>query len=102
MGASVVFVRSTKEALEFLRIDSYYLIISDIHREENGGNNLEAGYELLDVITARNLGVPFIIYTGRVTKFDTTRSTQAYGITDNQRVFLSMVLDALNVHPDKG
>ena len=95
LGASIMFARSTEEALEFLERDSYDLVISDVHRIENGRSNPDAGYELLEALLARGKKIPLIFYTGSVARLDKFRAQGAFGAADHPSQLISLVLHAL-------
>jgi CheY-like chemotaxis protein len=97
LGASIVFARSTKEALMFLNQDNYDLIISDVHRAEEGINNPNAGYELLEALDRQKIQIPLVFYTGSVARINSYRSKLAYGIADIPDDLIRYVLSALNV-----
>lgn len=74
LGASVTSVRSTKEATELLRPakeakqvsgrPGFDLILSDIHRVEDGESRPRAGFELLEKLREdRGVYTPIIFYT---------------------------------------
>lgn len=95
LGASIVFARSTKEALAFLERDSYDLIISDVHRVEDGSSNPDAGYELLEALTRLSKNIPLIFYTSSVVRMDKNRAHSAYGAADIPSQLIDLVIRAL-------
>ncbi len=95
LGASILFARSTDEALAFLNQDSFDLIISDVHREEKGQSNPNAGYELLEELGRTNLKIPFIFYTGNVSHLNKRRSQSAYGAADITSTLIDLTIRAL-------
>ncbi len=95
LGASILFARSTDEALAFLNRDNFDVIISDVHRDENGRSNPNAGYELLERLGRTNRKIPFIFYTSSVAHVDPNRSQSAYGIADTPNKVVELVIHAL-------
>lgn len=95
LGASIMFARSTDEALAFLSRDKFDLIISDVHRDENGRSDANAGYELLEKIERSNRKLPFIFYTGNVTYLNKDRARLAYGAADTASNVVNLVISAL-------
>ncbi len=95
LGASIVFARSTGEALAFLERDSHDLIISDIHRVEDGRSNPDAGYELLEALTRPNMNIPLIFYTGSIARMDRNRASSAYGAADIPSRLIDLAIRAL-------
>jgi len=95
LGASIVFARSTEEALGFLERDSYDLVISDVHRVENGKSNPEAGYELLQALLRKGEKMPLIFYTGSVARLDRSKAQAAFGAADHPSQLINLVLRAL-------
>lgn len=92
LGASIVFARSTDEALSFLNRDSFDLIISDVHRNEDGRDNSNAGYELLEKV---NQNIPLIFYTGNVSRLDRSKSRLAFGAADMPSALVELAVRAL-------
>ncbi len=97
LGASIVTARSTEEALALLNIDSYDLIISDIHRMESGRENPAAGYDLLDAVMQREPDSTLVFYTASVARVNSSRTSAAYGVADNPTQLLNLVAQALGV-----
>lgn len=95
LGASIVFARSTEEALRFLDQDSYDLVISDIHRVEDGHANPTAGYELLDELQRLKPRTPLLFYTGSLARLDRQRTRSAYGAADSPDHLLELAVNAL-------
>lgn len=94
-GTSIMFARSTEEARAFLRQNNFDLIISDVGRIENGRNNYNAGYELLEELTQRNQDIPLIFYTSSMSRLNSNRSRSAYGAADSPTELLKLVVTAL-------
>lgn len=97
LGASILFARSTDEALAFLSRDNFDLIISDVHRDENGRSNPNAGYELLEKIGRTNRKIPFIFYTSSAAHLNPNRSQSAYGIADTPSTVIDLAIRALEL-----
>ncbi|HUS70188.1 MAG TPA: response regulator [Anaerolineae bacterium] len=95
LGVSIVFARSTQEALAFLQGDSYNLIISDVHRVEDGRSNPSAGYELLEALNQMNEDTPLVFYTGSVARMDRLRAQSAYGAADTPSACVNLAVHAL-------
>jgi CheY-like chemotaxis protein len=95
IGASILFARSTDEAIEFLARDKFDLIISDIHRKENGKSNSTAGYELLEHIQNTNKDLPVIFYTGSISAVNSERAKSAFGITNSPSKVVDLAVRAL-------
>ena len=95
LGANITTSLNTLDALEQLRNNRYDLILSDIHRDERGTSNPNAGYELLEELTKRQLGIPLIFYTGNVRKIDSQRSQSAFGAADVSKELSNLVFKAL-------
>jgi CheY-like chemotaxis protein len=95
LGATVMQATSTEQALHYLVSNTYDLIISDIHRVENGRSNPSAGYELLDEIRRRKIQIPLVFYTSSVARVSPERSKSADGIADTPTRLQNLVLDIL-------
>jgi len=95
LGVSIVSARSTQEAIAFLGRDSYDLVISDVHRVEDGRSNPSAGYELLDALNRMNKDIPLVFYTGSVARIDRDRARSAYGAADIPGELVNSVIRAL-------
>lgn len=87
-GASIVFARSTQEAIDAADGAHFDLAISDIVR----GGDAEAGLRMLDELKARGMAVPVIFYVGRAQK---PAPPAAFGIADRPDELLHLVLDGL-------
>ncbi|MBN1303441.1 MAG: response regulator [Anaerolineales bacterium] len=97
LGASILFVRSTDEALTFLNRDNFDLIISDALRDENGRSNPNAGYELLEKLGRTNRKIPLIFYTSSTTHLNPNRTQSAYGIADTPSTIIDLTIRALKL-----
>lgn len=98
LGASIMQFTSTAQALHYLDTSSpntYDLIISDVHRDENRQSNPSAGYEFLNEIRKRNIRVPFVFYTSSVARVNLERSKSADGVADNPGNLRNLVLNLL-------
>jgi len=95
LGASILFARSTDEALTFTARDKFDLIISDIHRNENGKSNSYAGYELLESLESSNRKIPLIFYTGNVNSVNKERAKSVFGIADMPSKVVDLAVRAL-------
>lgn len=82
LGAIVSQAISTSEALQSLSSHKYDLIISDVHRNENGLSNANAGYELLDEVKQKKAQIPFVFYTGNTTTIKPQYANLADGVAD--------------------
>jgi CheY-like chemotaxis protein len=87
-GASIVFVRSTDEAIDAAVRTPFDLVISDIAR----GNDAEVGLRMPGELAARGLRVPVIFYVSQAQK---PAPPDAFGMTDRPDELLHLVLDAL-------
>ena len=99
LGANRVTARSTKEALAFINSHDYDLIISDVHRIEDGKGNSNAGYELLDKISEIQHKCPVIFYTGSVSRLNKKRSARAFGAADIPNKLVNLVIATLENSP---
>ncbi len=95
LGARILQVPSTEQAMIILDQDNYDLIISDVHRIEHGRENPYAGYELLDLLNKRKEPTPLIFYTGSVTQIDENRARSAVGVADEPTTLYNLVLKQL-------
>lgn len=93
-GFQVTKCTSISEAQRLLREQNFDVVISDVHRIENGQEIHDAGYQLLGSPEVQGLGVPFIIYIRRLSYLDQGRSEHAFGAADNERDLLNLVLQA--------
>jgi CheY-like chemotaxis protein len=100
LGASIANAKTTEEALELLHNRHFDIVISDIHRVEEGRDKPEAGYELLDKIRALGLTIPFVFYSVGTPKRDQARS--AFGFANTPTRLLSIVQQALGRNPIRG
>jgi CheY-like chemotaxis protein len=96
LGASIVFARSTTEAINFINQDNYDLVISDINRDEDGQSNPNAGYELLEKLRSMGNTNPLVFYTGNVRYLDKQRSKDAFGAADKPIGLIDSVIRAVS------
>lgn len=87
-GASIVFARSTDEAIDAAIRTPFDLVISDIKR----GDDAVAGLRIPGALAARGVGVPVIFYVGQAQK---PPPCDAFGISDRPDELLHLVLDCL-------
>jgi len=97
LGASIIFARSTEEALKFLNQDTYDLIISDILRVEEGTENHDAGYELLDELHHQKMSIPLVFYTGNITWVNSHKSKRAYAVANMPDDLIKYAVNALKI-----
>jgi CheY-like chemotaxis protein len=110
LGIDITQATSTEEARGFLRESNvmprigeqnrFDLIITDLNREEQGGNNPNAGAELFDHIQQDEdlslyRDVPFIFYSDSVARLDGDRKARAYGATDKPNELIERVTSAV-------
>jgi len=67
MGARITTASSTEEGLAHLEQGRLDLVISDMHREENGRENRRAGRDLAFEMERRGWQTQILFYTGRTT-----------------------------------
>lgn len=81
LGASVVTASTTEEALHALDTNRFDLVISDMHRVENGVEEPRAGLALLRKVRSR---VPLIVYTANASLLRENPEISEYGaaVTD--------------------
>lgn len=82
LGASIVSARTTEEALALLRADKFDVVISDVHRVENGISIRDAGYRLLKSMLATGLDTPLVFYTSRISQKHLEQSRGAFSSAD--------------------
>jgi CheY-like chemotaxis protein len=61
-GVEVVQVRSTAEALRLLDSREFSAVVTDMAREEAGGDNPRAGLDMISAVRERGLEVPMLVY----------------------------------------
>jgi hypothetical protein len=94
-GMDITTVISTHQANGKLRSARFDLVISDIHREEEGVSKSGAGYELLRWMRDHRFKMPFIFYTGDASRVDPKRAGKALGSADNPRSLIELVIQAV-------
>lgn len=95
LGANIVAARSTDEAMAFIDNDDFDLIISDVHRVEDGNDNPNAGYDLLDKLSGKRSQCPVIFYTGSASRLDRKRAAKAFGAADVPNTLIHLAIQAL-------
>lgn len=91
-GAQIKMVKTTDEALATRTREQFNLIISDIHRVEDGVDRPQAGYEYLAKNEVMEPYIPVVFYTGNASRVDPVLSAPSYGITDNSRDLVNVVI----------
>jgi serine/threonine protein kinase len=98
LGASIMHVRTTREVLAYLKVDSYDLIISDNFRMEEGQRRPKASFDLLKAIKIDdNVTTPVIIYCSNLAKVEPRCYDLAYGITNSTVELRNLIFKALSV-----
>lgn len=94
LGVSFVLAKSTEEALDKVKSQSFDAIISDMGRPPDP----RAGYTLLDALRANGNQTPFIIYAGsRAPEHQgEARGRGAVGCTNRPNELFEMVLSVLS------
>lgn len=87
-GASILFARSTDEAIDAAVRTPFDLVISDIER----GDDAVAGLMMPHALAARAVNVPVIFYVAQARK---PAPPDAFGISDRPDELLHLVLDCL-------
>lgn len=87
-GASIVFARSTEEAINAAVRTPFDVVISDIAR----GDDTEAGLRMPGELVTRGVSIPVIFYVGQAKK---PPPPDAFGIADRPDELLHLVLDGL-------
>lgn len=96
LGADIVTARTTDEAMAYIESDNFDLIISDVHRVEDGNDNPNAGYDLLDKICVKRPQCPVVFYTGSVSRLNRKRAAKAFGAADVPNTLINLAIQALN------
>jgi CheY-like chemotaxis protein len=98
LGARVVSALSTNEALERLERASFDLIISDVHRIEDGEEKPTAGYDLLERLKRRLPKIPVVFYTTGASKKRTVPQVVDYGarVEDRPRDLVNTCVEELS------
>lgn len=98
MGASILSARSTKEALALLKADHFDVVISDVHRFEEGKSLPDAGYQLLELMMAdKSLNTPLIFYTSRIDQKHLEQSKGASGSANYPTILKREVLKVFGI-----
>jgi serine/threonine protein kinase len=97
LGASIMHVRTTREALAYLKVDSYDLIISDNFRIEEGQRHPKAGYDLLKAVKMDEsiAPTPVILYCSNLEKVDQRSYNLAFGITNSTVELRNLIFKAI-------
>jgi CheY-like chemotaxis protein len=97
LGATISLATSTEEALKKARQIRYDVIISDMGRREDGIDNHNAGYELLDKLQEElNIMPPFVIYAGwNAPGPAEVKQRGAFGSTNDPQELLHLVINAV-------
>ncbi len=72
-----------------------FIIISGIHRDEEGENIPNIGCELLDEVERIGKKIPLIFYTPDITLIDKTKLSRAYGAADALNELIKLAINAL-------
>lgn len=95
LGVEIIPAKSIDDALSILKSGKIDLIISGIHRDEEGENNPNIGYELLDEVERIGKKIPLIFYTPDITLIDKTKLSRAYGAADALNELVKLAVNAL-------
>lgn len=90
-GMRVVTVKSTDEALRYLDSDGCDLVITDLHRENDPGDQV-AGMALLDRMVARGIPTPAVVFSDNPQVRAMTHP-RAAGATNNPEELVNLVVD---------
>ncbi|MBZ9658210.1 response regulator [Mesorhizobium sp. ESP-6-4] len=63
-GVDVVLSLSTDDAVKRLENESFFAIITDLGRKEDGIDNPGAGLDLIRIVKNRNIEVPILVFAG--------------------------------------
>lgn len=99
LGARINVAKSTREAIQHLDHGKYDLIITDIHRIEDGVENPSAGYTLMAKAEMREPYTPSVIYTSNIEAVDPNESSPASGVADDPRALADLVLTLIGKVP---
>jgi CheY-like chemotaxis protein len=105
LGAEIETATTTEEALRALDTGKFDLVISDMHRVENGAEEPRAGLKLLDGLRSRRRSVPLVLYTANAVLLRENPEVSAYGAvaTDTATELLTEVRAILSRRdPDGG
>jgi CheY-like chemotaxis protein len=92
LGARINVARSTREAIQQLDHGKYDLLITDVHRVEEGVEEPTAGYALIAKTETREPYTPSIIYTSNIEGLDPIESAPASGVADDPRALADLVV----------
>jgi PleD family two-component response regulator len=91
VGATVVNVLTTAEALDALARDDFTLVINDMGRKESGTFVTQAGEELATRMRAQGFGQSIIGYVGVLRPLPASW----FGITNKPDVLMNLVVDVV-------
>jgi CheY-like chemotaxis protein len=97
LGTQIETVTTTSEALRALDTGRFDLVISDMHRVEEGVEEPRAGLKLLDELRSRRRSVPLVFYTANAVLLRDNAAVSAYGAvaTDTANELFAEVKDIL-------
>jgi CheY-like chemotaxis protein len=98
LGASIISARTTGEALALLNADKFDVVISDVHRVEDGRPIPDAGYRLLKSMIAQALDTPLVFYTARIDQRHLEHSKGAFGSADFPTTLKKEVLKVFGIN----
>jgi serine/threonine protein kinase len=97
LGASIMHVRTTREALAYLKVDSYDLILTDNFRMEEGIRRPTASFDLLKAIKLDDkIATPVIIYCSNLEKVDPRCEPLVFGMTNSTVELRNLIFSAIN------
>lgn len=98
LGAEIEPATTTEEAMRALDEGRFDLVISDMHRVENGAEEPRAGLKLLDGLRARRRTVPLVFYTANAVLLRDNPEVAEYGavVTDTANELFAEVRVILN------
>ena len=93
LGLRFTLSRSTEDALDQVRSQSFDVIISDMGRPPDA----RAGYTLLERLRESGVNTPYIIYAGSASPEHKAQAAQkgAFGATNRPQDLFKMVIDAI-------
>lgn len=98
LGASIISARTTEEALALLSADNFDVVISDVHRVENGWPVPDAGYRLLKSMIDKSINTPLVFYTSRIDQKHLAQSKGAFGSADFPTTLKREVLKVFGIN----
>lgn len=102
LGARVIGALSTREALELVRDKKYDLIISDLHRDEDGEDVPTAGRRLITALRSKGDKTPVIFYTLSSTTPEAQKLTKEFGapVADLSENLINEIISAIGEASD--